>query len=265
MRSVGIACVVLVLVMAAAATAAAAAFPDGVIVDLSYAYDAETIFWPTEDGFKLEQEHAGTTDKGYYYAANKFCTPEHGGTHIDAPLHFNADGKSVDALPLEQLMSEAVVVDVSAAVAVARDYQVRVPDLRGWESAHGRIPRHAIVLLRTGFGKRWPDRASYLGTDERGADAVAKLHFPGLHPDAARWLVSEREVKAVGIDTASIDFGQSTSFSTHVALFAQGVPAFENVANLDRLPARGATVIALPMKIRGGSGGPLRMIAVLPR
>jgi kynurenine formamidase len=254
----------LVLVMATAA-ATAASFPDGTIVDLSYAYDAETIFWPTEDGFTLEQEHAGTTDQGYYYAANKFCTPEHGGTHIDAPLHFNAAGKSVDALPLEQLIGEAVVVDVSDAVAVARDYQVRIPDLRSWESAHGRIPRHAIVLLRTGFGKRWPDRASYLGTDERGAAAVAKLHFPGLHPDAARWLMSEREVKAVGIDTASIDYGQSTSFQTHVALFAQGVPAFENVANLDRVPARGASVIALPMKIRGGSGGPLRIIAVLPR
>jgi kynurenine formamidase len=265
MKSLGIACVTLVLVMATAAvTAGAASFPHGAIVDLSWAYDAETIFWPTEDGFELEREHAEVTDKGYYYASNKFCTPEHGGTHIDAPLHFNAEGKSVDALPLEQLIGDAVVVDVSAAVAATRDYQVRVPDLRAWESAHGRIPRHAIVLLLTGFGKRWPDRASYLGTDERGADAVAKLHFPGLHPDAARWLVSEREVKAVGIDTASIDYGQSTSFQTHVTLFAQGVPAFENVANLDRLPARGATVIALPMKIRGGSGGPLRIVAILP-
>ena len=237
---------------------------DGAIVDLSYAYDDTTIFWPTEEGFKLEREHGEVTDKGYYYAANKFCTPEHGGTHIDAPLHFNATGKSVDALPLEQLIGEAVVVDVSAVVAEKPDYQVRVPDLRAWESAHSRIPRHAIVLLRTGWGKRWPDRATYLGTDERGTAAVAKLHFPGLHPEAARWLMGEREINAVGIDTASIDYGQSTMFETHVALFAQGVPAFENLANLDRVPARGATIVALPMKIRGGSGGPLRIIAIVP-
>jgi len=247
------------------AAAAAVSLTNGTIVDLSYAYDETTIFWPTEEGFKLEREHGEVTEKGYYYASNKFCTPEHGGTHIDAPLHFNAAGKSVDALPLEQLIGDAVVVDVSDIVADKPDYQVRVPDLRTWESAHGRIPHHAIVLLRTGFGKRWPDRATYLGTDERGAGGVAKLHFPGLHPDAARWLVSEREINAVGIDTASIDYGQSTMFESHVALFAQGVPAFENLANLDRVPVRGATVIALPMKIRGGSGGPLRIIAVVPR
>lgn len=255
---------VAVALVAGTAHAHATALPNGSIVDLSHAYDAETIVWPTEDGFTLEREHAEVTDKGYYYASNKFCAPEHGGTHIDAPLHFNATGKSVDALPLEQLIGDAVVIDVSAAAAAMRDYQVRVPDLRGWESEHGRIPRQAIVLVRTGFGKRWPDRASYLGTEERGPDAVAKLHFPGLHPEAARWLISERAIKAVGIDTASIDYGQSTGFQTHVTLFAEGVPAFENVANLDRLPARGATVIALPMKIRGGSGGPLRIIAIVP-
>ncbi len=252
-------------VVSGRARAAGPSLLDGTIVDLSYAYDDTTIFWPTEEGFKLEREHGEVTEKGYYYASNKFCTPEHGGTHIDAPLHFNASGKSVDALPLEQLMGDAVVVDVSDAVAGKPDYQVRVPDLRTWENAHSRIPHHTIVLLRTGFGKRWPDRATYLGTDERGTGAVAKLHFPGLHPEAARWLVSEREIKAVGIDTASIDYGQSTMFETHVALFAQGVPAFENLANLDRVPVRGATVIALPMKIRGGSGGPLRIIAIVPR
>jgi kynurenine formamidase len=236
----------------------------GTIVDLSYAYDADTIFWPTEDGFKLEREFAGVTDKGYYYAANKFCTPEHGGTHIDAPLHFNATGKSVDALPLDQLVGDAVVVDVHARVDADPDYRIRVPDLRAWETAHGRIPARGIVLLRTGFGARWPDRTRYMGTAERGPGAVAKLHFPGLHQDAARWLLTERAIKAVGIDTPSIDYGQSTAFETHVALFAEGVPAFENVANLDQLPARDFTIVALPMKIRGGSGGPLRIVALLP-
>jgi kynurenine formamidase len=120
------------------------------------------------------------------------------------------------------------------------------------------------MLIRTGFARYWPDAARYLGTDERGEEAVAQLHFPGLHPDAARWLVDNRPVRAVGIDTASIDFGQSTAFESHQVLFASEIPAFENLMALDRLPPTGAFVVALPMKIAGGSGGPLRAVAVLP-
>ena len=138
-------------------------------------------------------------------------------------------------------------------------------DLLAHERRHGRIPRRAIVLLRTGFGAFWPDRERYLGTAELGAQAVPKLHFPGLHPNGARWLVRERDVRAVGLDTASIDYGQSTLFESHRVLAAAGVPIFENVANLQRVPTEGALVIALPMKIEGGSGGPLRMIAIVPR
>ena len=117
--------------------------------------------------------------------------------------------------------------------------------------------------MRTGFGKFYPDRKRYLGTDQRGAAAVANLHFPGLDPSAARWLTEGRNIKAIGLDTASIDYGQSKLFESHRILFARDIPAFENVANLDKLPARGFSVIALPMKIKGGSGGPLRIIAVV--
>jgi kynurenine formamidase len=209
------------------------------------------------------QSH-GKTEAGYFYSANSFCLPEHGGTHIDAPIHFYKGRHTVDAIPLEQLMGPAIVVDVSAKCAADRDYQVAAADLQAWEKRHGRIPKGAIVLLRTGFGKFWPDRVRYMGTDERGAAAVAKLHFPGLHPDAAKWLVTNRAVHAVGLDTPSIDYGQSTLFQSHVTLFEANVPAFENVANLDRLPEKGATVIALPMKIKGGSGGPLRIVAFVP-
>jgi kynurenine formamidase len=248
----------LILIFSSAATGQV---PRGRPVDLSHAYDAETIFWPTEPGFRLEKAFEGVTEKGYFYSANRFCTAEHGGTHVDAPVHF-AEGKhSVDAIPLEQLMGEGVVVDVAASCARDRDYQVKVSDFEAWERAHGRIAPGAIVLIRTGFGRSWPDRIRYLGTDERGPEAVAKLHFPGLHPDAARWLVGRRSIKAVGLDTASIDYGQSTRFETHVALMTQNVPALENLANLDQLPTRGFTVIALPMKIRGGSGGPCRVVA----
>ncbi len=238
----------------------------GPVVDLSYPFSAETVFWPTEErGFVLENVHRGYTERGYYYTANRFCTAEHGGTHVDAPIHFSEGRWTVDAIPLDRLIGPGVVVDVSDRAAADRDYRVRVEDFLRWEKRHGRIPTGAIVLIRTGFGRYWPDRIRYLGTDRRGPEAVAELHFPGLHPEAARWLVERRRIRAVGIDTASIDYGPSTQFESHVVLAEHNVPVFENVANLDRLPARGFTVVALPMKIEGGSGGPLRIVALLGR
>jgi kynurenine formamidase len=237
-------------------------FPSGKIVDLSHAYDEQTIYWPTAEPFHLEKDFEGITEKGYYYAANRFSTAEHGGTHIDAPVHFNKGGHTVDQIPLEQLMGQAIIVDVSKQCAANPDYQAQAADFQAWEKMNGAIPKDAIVLLRTGYGKYWPDRKKYLGTDERGAQAVAKLHFPGLHPDAARWLTQQRSIKAIGLDTASIDYGQSTLFESHRTLFEKNIPAFENLANLDQLPVKGFYLIALPMKIKGGSGGPLRVIAI---
>jgi kynurenine formamidase len=248
--------------------ACASAGPGGLagapVIDLTHPFDATTIYWPTEEGFVLEPGFAGKTEKGFYYEAHSFRSAEHGGTHIDAPIHFAENGRSVDAIPVEQLLGWAFVVDVRGAAAADADYEVSVADLERFEARHGRLPPSSLVLLHTGFGERWPDRASYLGTDERGAQATAKLHFPGLAPDAARWLVNERAISAVGIDTASIDHGPSTHFESHRILFAANVPAFENVAHLERLPPTGAFVIALPMKIAGGSGGPLRIVATLP-
>ncbi|HEV8367338.1 MAG TPA: cyclase family protein [Pyrinomonadaceae bacterium] len=233
------------------------------IVDLTYAFDAESVYWPTAETFKLEKDFEGLTEKGYYYSAYRFAAAEHGGTHLDAPVHFAKGRNSVDQIPLDQLTGAGLVVDVSKQCAANADYLVSVADLQNWEKRNGRIPVGGIVLLRTGFGKYYPDRQRYLGTDERGADAVAKLHFPGLDPEAARWLAQNRSIKAIGLDTASIDRGQSTLFESHRILFEKNIPAFENVANLDQLPVKGFTVIALPMKIKGGSGGPLRIIAML--
>ena len=235
----------------------------GRIIDLTHAFDSETIFWPTEEGFVLEKGTEGVVEQGYYYTANRFRTAEHGGTHIDAPIHFHAGGWTVDEIPLDRLVGAAILVDVSEICAEDPDHRVSVSDFEAWEKQHGRIPSASIVLIRTGFGRFWPDRKAYLGTDERGASAVAKLHFPGLHPDAARWLIDERQIHAVGLDTASIDHGPSKQFETHRALFAANVPAFENLAGLDELPPVGFSVVALPIKIRGGSGGPLRAIAIL--
>jgi kynurenine formamidase len=248
----------------ACSAAAPPVFPPGELVDLSHTYDSQTIYWPTAEGFQLRRDADGVTPAGYYYAANSFFTSEHGGTHIDAPIHFAEGRQTVDAIPLERLIGPAVVVDVEAQSARDADYQVRTEDFERFEREHGAIPRDAIVLIRTGFATRWPGAERYLGTSRRGEEGARELHFPGLHPDAAAWLVANRPIRAIGIDTASIDYGRSTLFESHRTLYAHDIPAFENLAALGRLPATGAWVIALPMKIGGGSGAPLRAVAVLP-
>jgi kynurenine formamidase len=237
--------------------------PDGKLVDLSHPFNEQTIYWPTAATFKLEQVAEGETEQGYYYAANNFSAAEHGGTHLDAPVHFARGGDTAEEIPLRRLVGRAVLVDVSKRALKNPDYQVTVDDIRAHEERFGRIDRRTIVLLRTGYERYWPDRERYLGTAELGEGAVPKLHFPGLHPDAARFLV-RRGISAVGLDTASIDYGQSKLFESHRVLGAADVPVFENVANVSKLPRRNFLVVALPMKIEGGSGGPLRIMAVVP-
>ena len=235
------------------------------LVDLTHTFDETTLVWPTSDPMRLEKVADGVTEGGWYYASNIVHTTEHGGTHLDAPVHFAAGQTTADQVSLSRLVGEAVVIDVSVQVSKDADYLVSVDDVRRWEATNGAIGRGSRVLFRTGWSSRWPDAVKYLGTALKGAAGVAQLHFPGLHPDAATFLVKERQVGAVGIDTASMDRGQSTTFETHRILAAAGVPGFENLTNLDKLPARGAVLFALPMKVGGGSGGPLRAIAVVPR
>jgi len=232
-------------------------------VDLTYSYSEETIYWPTADGFRLEEESYGMTPGGWFYSSYKYSASEHGGTHFDAPIHFAEGGNTSEAVPLDRLIGAVAVVDVSEQAGP--DYQVTVEDLTNWESRHGPLPTGTILLLRTGWGERWPDPARYLGTALKGPEAVPELHFPGLSPDAARWLVENREIDAIGIDTPSIDYGQSTTFETHQILYGQNMPGFENVAHLEELPEWGAYLVALPMKIQGGSGGPLRVVAFIPQ
>jgi kynurenine formamidase len=260
MKTYGLACLLLI-----GMGQAVVALAPGVArtLDLTHPFDSQTIYWPTEAGFRLDRGPAGVTERGYFYAANRFTCAEHGGTHIDAPQHFWPGGQTVDQIPLDRLVGPAACVDVSAKCAADRDYQVTAEDFESWERANGASLEDRIVLVRTGYGRYWPDRVKYLGTDERGREAVAKLRFPGLDPSAADWLITKRRIRLVGIDTASIDHGQTQDYPTHVRLFRDGVPALENVANLDQLPATGFSIVALPIKIAGGSGGPCRIIAIL--
>lgn len=251
---------VLVFVFLGAACQLQTQFPSGEWIDLTHDFSEETLYWVTAEPFKRTTVAEGMTDKGYYYSAYNYSAAEHGGTHIDSPIHFAEGKKTVDQLQPNDLIGPGVKIDVSAN-AVDRDHQITIDDIKAWETVNGKIPEWSIILFQTGFGSKWPNAKEYLGTDQKGPDAVKDLHFPGLHPDAAKWLVENRKFKAVGIDTASIDYGQSTTFGSHVALMTNNIPAFENVANLDKLPATGFQVIALPMKIKGGSGAPLRIVA----
>jgi kynurenine formamidase len=232
-------------------------------VDLTHAFGPSTIYWPTDTvGFELEELAYGPTEGGWFYASYAFASAEHGGTHLDAPVHFAEGRLTTDMIPLSGLIGPAAVVNVSERATP--DYLVSVDDLVEWEAEHGEIPDGAILLVRTGWSERWNDRASYLGTESTGPNAVAELHFPGVGADAAEWLVANRGIVALGIDTPSIDYGQSDDFRAHVILYAENISGFENVTNLDLLPATGAYVVALPMKIEGGSGGPLRIVAFVP-
>jgi kynurenine formamidase len=234
------------------------------MVDLTHPLNAQTLYWPTSPTtFQLERLSYGPTEGGWFYSSNAFCSPEHGGTHLDAPIHFSENGISAEAIPLENLIAPVVVIDVSAQAAADADYRLTRQDVLDWEARYGRIEPGTIVLLRTGWSARWPNRLAYLGDDTPG-DA-SRLHFPSYGEDAARLLVEERGAVAIGVDVASIDYGQSRDFMVHRIAAARQVPGLENLTNLDQLPPRGATLIALPARIEGGSGGPLRAIALVPR
>jgi len=263
-RTLPVALVVFAALAAGRSRAAEPSPPDlasARVVDLTWPFDEKTIYWPTSpSAFELKSLARGRVPGGWFYSSNSFCTPEHGGTHLDAPIHFAENGRTADQIP-RQLIAPAAVIDVARQSAADSDYKLTASDVREWEKRHGRLAAGTIVLLRTGWGKRWPDKKAYLGDDTPG-DA-SRLHFPSYGPDAAELLVKERHVGALGVDTASIDPGDSKDFPVHRIANGADVPGLENLASLEALPETGAWVIALPMKIAGGSGGPLRVVALL--
>jgi kynurenine formamidase len=232
------------------------------IIDLTHNFDDKTIYWPNAKPFQWEKESWGKSAGGYWYTAARYAASEHGGTHLDAPVHFGEGKMTADEIPLSRLVAPAVVIDISEACEENPNYRLTLDDIASWEKANGQIPDNSIALVRSGWGKFWPDKKKYLGTDTPGD--TANLRFPGLSREAAEFLAKQRRIEGVGIDTASIDHGPSKDFIAHQVLNSANIYALENVANLERLPAKGATLIALPMKIKGGTGGPARIIAILP-
>jgi kynurenine formamidase len=232
------------------------------LIDLTYTFDSSTIYWPTEHPFVHQFEHYGMTLGGYFYSSGKFAAPEHGGTHMDAPIHFSKDGISADQVPMAAMVGPAAVIDFSERAAIDPDAMLNEGDVRKWESAHGNIPDGAIVVARSGWGRYWPDKKSYLGTNKFGD--VAHLRFPGFSAGAAKFLLNHRKVAAIAIDTPSMDPGSSKDFPVHRLWLGAGKPGFENMAQADKLPESGATLFCIPMKIGKGTGAPTRIFALLP-
>jgi len=233
------------------------------VVDLSHSFGAKTLYWPTApSGFELESLASGVTEGGWFYAANRLAAPEHGGTHLDAPLHFAAGRASVDEIPVERLVAPALVIDVSAEASAVPEYALTLDRVRAFEAQHGEIAAGSVVLLYTGWDRFWPEPKAYLGDDTPGE--VSKLRFPSFGADAARFLVEERGVAGLGVDTASLDVGSSSDFPVHRIAAGRDVYGLENLASLGVLPARGGVLVALPMKIEGGSGAPMRAVALVP-
>jgi kynurenine formamidase len=231
------------------------------VIDLTYSFNENTIYWPTAKSFQHENVAWGKSEGGYGYSSAKISASEHGGTHLDAPIHFAEHGWTNDQIPIDRLVGPVFVIDISPKCAKNPDYTLTVDDIRAWEKKNGTIPANSIVLIKTGWGKFWPDKKKYLGNDKAG-DAT-NLHFPAYSKESAEFLVKQRKIKGAGLDSASLDPGTSKDFIVHQIFNGANVYGLENVANLDKVPTKGAFLIALPMKIEKGTGGPTRIIALL--
>jgi kynurenine formamidase len=227
------------------------------VVDLTHSINDKVPPYSMEESadYKVTTEAVIEKDK---YFARKFSLPEHYGTHIDAPAHFARGMWTVDQIPPERLVAPLAVIDISKKAQANADYQLSVEDIADWEQAHGQIPGNAVVMLNTGWGARWNSIKDF-----RNADAKGVMHFPGYSVDAAKFLTEARAVLGLGIDTLSVDHGLSPDFAVHQYTMAHSVYHLEDVANLDSLPATGGIVIVAPMKLEGGSGGPVRILALL--
>lgn len=227
-------------------------------VDLTYSLDESNPYWPADNYEPFSYEIIATLERDRVLSG-AFSMPEHLGTHLDAPNHFVEGQIPVDEIPLQRLVAPIVVVDVRSAVAQDSDYQLTTSDLTSWEERNGPIPAESMVFALTGWGERWSDFESYKNADEEGT-----FHFPGFSAESAEWLVKQRQIAGLGIDTLSVDPGTSEDFPVHRIVHGSGGYHIENTARLEQVPEKGAWLLAAPIKISGGTGGPARCWAIFP-
>jgi kynurenine formamidase len=237
----------------------------GKILDMTYAFGDDSIYWPTGKSFKSTKVSWGINDQGWWYASNDYEANEHGGTHADAPIHFAQNGRTIDQVPLEEWIAPAVKIDVNQQCAKNRDYLLRVEDIENFEKKYGKIPARAWVIMFTGIGTQYyPNKQKVMGTEMTGKEAVDYLTFPGFSAESVTYLLKERDITGIAIDTPSIDYGKSKDFPVHRLLGGGNKLAVENIANLGKLPPVGAVLYVIPMQIKNGTGSPARIFAVLP-
>jgi kynurenine formamidase len=259
--------IILVFVFSAVATVSSGQEikTKGKILEMTYPYEESTIYWPTAKPFHLEKLSWAVSPGGWWYASNEYSASEHGGTHADAPIHFAKKGRTMDQIPIAEWIGPAVKIDVCAQCDKNRDYVLTVADIQNWEKKYGRIPDGGWIIMYTGIDtKYYPDKLKVLGTEKRGAEAIPELSFPGFGPEAAEFLVKNRNITGIALDTPSIDAGKRTDFKVHQIICGANRLALENIANLHKLPASGAALYVIPMLIKDGTGSPARVFAILP-
>jgi kynurenine formamidase len=227
------------------------------VIDLTHTVSGNIPTYEPGESAAYRVKTVATIEKDGYFA-REISLGEHFGTHIDAPAHFARGSWTVDQIPEERLVAPLVVIDITKKVGNDSDYRLSVEDIAHWEETNGQIPQGSVVMASTGWDSRWKLSDRY-----RSADAKGVMHFPGYSLDAAKFLVEARGVLGLGIDTLSIDYGPSKSFEVHHYTLTHGIYHIENVANLERTPPGGAIAVVAPMKLKGGSGGPVRVMALL--
>jgi len=224
------------------------------VADLSHALSPTSPVWPGRLKFGMETDTT-VADAGFF--ASILTLHEHVGTHMDAPAHFFEDGLSADLIDPARLVGPLVVLDVTEQAAGNEDYAVTPDDILLWEGAYGQLPAGAFVAMNAGWSGRFSDAEAFVNADAEGV-----MHFPGFHPDAASFLVEERNIVGIGVDSLSLDPGNSTDFGTHITILGAGLYGIEGVANLGEVPASGATVIVGGPNHEGASGGLARLLVL---
>lgn len=239
-----------------ASPAATTMLPTGftTVLDLTYTAAPDFPLFPGTPPFSIEIANDYASD-GYF--SNNLTHNEHTATHMDAPAHFFEGAATADLIPVDQLIAPLIVIDISDRAVSDPDAAVTVDDITAWESANGQIPYGAFVAMYSGWGSHLDVPDGYVNLDDAGVQ-----HYPGFSPEASQFLVAERAIVGIGVDTLSLDPGNSADFGSHVAILGAGKYGIENLANLEAAPAIGAFIIAGGPKTLGASGGWTRAIAI---